>query len=226
MSVPQAFPLLFAAVAGACVGSFVSTAVLRQLRGEQALTGRSRCDGCARRLGFMETAPVLSYAIAGGSCRCGSRIDSLHPVGELAGAAIAALAWSTPADTAGGFLTRGLVTLGGLILLGLSLYDARTYRLPDGLTACMLSICILLAVLRRELVLGLFCGVAVFLVLEAVRRSYARLRGRAGLGFGDVKLLAALAVWLGTAIAWAVVVASTLALVWLLVSGQQRRRLR
>jgi len=48
-----------------------------------------------------------------------------------------------------------------------------------------------------RLTADLLGAVLGFLVLAGVRMAYRRLRGREGLGFGDVKLLAAAGAWVG-----------------------------
>jgi len=199
------------AVVGACLGSFVVTAALRSTRAEQALVGRSRCDSCGVTLGFARTLPVVSYLGQGGACTtCGSRIDPLHLVGEIAGGMIVAAALlAAPIERA------GLLAALGLMLLASALVDTRTQRLPDLLTLAVAVIGVLLAALRSpvDLLIGAVAAVLTFLVLEALRRGFLALTGKPGLGFGDVKLAAALALWLGLATPWAIAIASVMGLV-------------
>lgn len=216
--IAEALRIVSAALIGACLGSFIATAVVRRLRGEQVLTGRSHCDGCARPLAAWATVPVLSYAISAGGCRrCGARIDPLHPAGELLGAVIVGLAWSTPAATPTALLTDSLVTGLVLCLLALALYDARTFRIPDLLTLGVLASGLGLVVLENPsgVPMALSWGVLTCAVLEALRRLYRRSRSVEGLGFGDVKLLGALAVWLQAGLPWALLLACASALLWI-----------
>ncbi len=200
-----------AAAAGLILGSFAVTAGLRTARGEQALTGRSRCDGCAAPLTFAATAPVVSFVMLRGTCaRCGERISPLHPIGELTGAATAVLAvlLLPPAQAA-------LAVAMGLALLAASATDALSRRLPDVFTLAVAGLALGLSTLGglERLLIGLAAGAATFLLLEGVRRGFLALRGRPGLGLGDVKLLAALALWLGLATPWALAGAAVLGLI-------------
>lgn len=199
---------VFAGLAGACGGSFAATAALRSLRGEQALAGRSHCDGCGVTLGFAATAPILSYAALGGACRrCRARIDPAHVTGEIVGAVVAATAfWCAPLAQA------TLISLMALVLLAASIIDQRTQRLPDVLTLLVALLSLGLAALNGRMLEGLVAGAVTFALLEGVRRSFLFRRGQSGLGFGDVKLLAALALWLGLATPWAVIVAALIGL--------------
>ena len=203
-------------------------AVLRQLRGEQVMTGGSHCDGCERPLNALETLPLVSFAVARGHCfRCGDRIDPSHLVGELAGAAILAMAGSIPAPDLAGAMARCGVAAMGLLLMAIGLYDARTFRIPDRLSAGVFTAALFLAALNglRHLAWAMLAGTLMFALLVAVRWIYHRLRGREGMGFGDVKLLAAVTVWLGPGSAWALALASLVALVTILLLGNTARRL-
>jgi len=199
------------AVVGACLGSFIATAALRSIRAEQVLAGRSRCESCGETLGFARTLPVLSYLGQGGACAsCGSRIDPLHLVGEVAGAVIVVAALlAVPVERA------GLLVVLGMLLLASSLVDARTQRLPDLLTLAVGVLGVVLAASRSsfDLMVGAIAAVLTFLILEALRRGFLAATGKPGLGFGDVKLAAALAVWLGVATPWSIAIGSGLGLV-------------
>ena len=211
--------LLTATMFGACIGSFVATAVVRTTRGERVTVGRSHCDHCQTPLGFHQTAPVVSYLVQGGACRrCGGRIEPLHFLGEVGGAGIAALGmavWLAARQPATSVLTA---TALGFLLLALSLYDLRTQRLPDPLVAIGLALTLALAWAQDRLVVGLVCGLVTFTMLAGVRHLSRTRGGEAGLGFGDVKLLSVLAVWLGLQTPLALVAACIIALMGRLVT--------
>jgi leader peptidase (prepilin peptidase) / N-methyltransferase len=203
--------LILAGVVGACVGSYTATAALRQVRAQQSWRGRSSCDACGVRLSFARTAPVISFLQARGACAdCGARIDPAHLAGELAGVGIAVSA------VAAASMGRAIVLVVlGFALLAASLVDAKTRRLPDLLTAMVAASALVLRGLQgTDAVLeGVAAAIIAFVLLEALRRGFLALRGQPGLGLGDVKLLAALALWLGVATPWALVLAAVLGLV-------------
>jgi leader peptidase (prepilin peptidase) / N-methyltransferase len=91
--------------------------------------------------------------------------------------------------------------LGGLMIVGAGV-DARTFLLPDMVTLGAFGCGVLAAAALHPSdpwfaaaeSIGRAAGTALW--LAAVRWCYARLRMREGLGFGDVKLAAAVGAWL------------------------------
>jgi len=213
--------MLLTGAAGAAIGSYVTTAALRASVGEGAAAGRSRCDGCRRPLRSWETVPVVSYAVARGGCRaCGAAISPLHPLGEVSGAAVGVALWALPA-----WPTAAAMAAMGAALLAASVIDVRTMKLPDALTAIVAVSAAILAASRGlpALAAGTIAAAIAVALLGGLRWAFAR-RGRdPGLGFGDVKLIAALALWLGALTPWMVAAAAFLGLIAAGVVGAQRR---
>jgi len=208
---------------GLCVGSFTTTAAMRAARGEPFLGGRSHCDHCGADVSLASATPLVGYALHRGCCAsCGGRIDPIHVGGEVVGA----LALAAPLLLVGG-VRGGLIALLASLGLASSVYDLKTQRLPDELTAGIAVCAGLLSAMRgvASVLSGLGAALAVLLILAAVRSAYWRLRNREGLGFGDVKLLAALALWLGLATPWALAGAATLAIVASVLLPASRERL-
>lgn len=182
--------LLAGALAGLVAGSFLATLVVRWPRGE-TLRGRSRCDGCGRRLGWAQMIPLLSYLMAGGRCRtCHAAIDWRHPAMELAAAVVGMAAFAATAGPSG--LAGALF---GWVLLALLALDAEHLWLPDALTLPLLAAGLLLGQgdLAGRLVGAAIGGGGLLLIAWVYRLA----RHRDGMGLGDVKLMAALGAWLG-----------------------------
>jgi leader peptidase (prepilin peptidase)/N-methyltransferase len=98
-------------------------------------------------------------------------------------------------------LAAASAALGGLMIVGADV-DARTFLLPDfvtlGAAACGIVAAALLDPFDPWLAAGAAAAraVATALALLLVGYGYAALRRRDGLGFGDVKLAAAVGAWL------------------------------
>jgi len=97
-----------------------------------------------------------------------------------------------------------------IFLASLSAIDLRDYRLPDVLTLPLTALGLIATPLVLEASPWWQAASAAigFALLAAAAVVYAKLRGEAGLGLGDAKLLAASGAWLGaqalpTVLLWA-----------------------
>jgi leader peptidase (prepilin peptidase)/N-methyltransferase len=102
-------------------------------------------------------------------------------------------------------------------LLAASCVDVATMRLPDALTAIVAAASAVLAWLGGRLAEGAVCAIAALVLLLVLRTVLAGRAGRQALGLGDVKLTGGLALWLGAATPWFLVLAASGALVVMLM---------
>src|SRR4051812_42073961 len=87
--VPGAGATAIGFILGAIIGSFLAATLIRWPQGRSVVQGRSRCDGCGRRLGILELIPLLSWVLLRGRCKqCGGSIDRRHFTIELGAALI------------------------------------------------------------------------------------------------------------------------------------------
>jgi len=85
--------VVFAALLGAAVGSFLNVAISRLPRGESLMHPGSHCPSCGRGLMWWENIPVASFIALGGKCRtCRAPIGLRHLAVEVASGAAAAAA--------------------------------------------------------------------------------------------------------------------------------------
>jgi leader peptidase (prepilin peptidase) / N-methyltransferase len=190
----SAWWILGGAIAGLIAGSFIATLVIRwpQARG---LGGRSACDACGRALDIRDLVPVVSFLFVRGRCRtCGVGIDAKHVAIELTSGLIGAAAVTVAPNLFG---IAG--ALFGWQLLTLAALDVEHYWLPDKLTALLAlsGFAVAIAMERDQLVARLIGGAVGFGALFVIAWVYQRMRGRAGMGAGDPKLLGAIGLWLG-----------------------------
>lgn len=217
--------ILTGAVLGAIIGSFLATLVVRWPQGRSISRGRSICDGCGVPIGAARLIPIFSYALQRGRAACcGSRIDGLHPLAEIAAAGIGALSFAVAAEP-----TQALAgALFGWLLLALALCDARHLWLPDRLTGALALTGLAAAVvgIAPPLADRLIGGAAAFAAFAMIRQGYRRLRHREGMGGGDVKLFAAIGLWLGWRMLPLVVLGAALAgLLWCIMELARGRAL-
>ena len=98
---------------------------------------------------------------------------------------------------------RGLLGAGLALLMGaIALYDARYFIIPNALNAAALALALAHAVAldpgmaAEQIAMALLRGAVAGAAFLAIKLGYRRLRGREGIGMGDVKLAAVAGAWL------------------------------
>jgi leader peptidase (prepilin peptidase) / N-methyltransferase len=209
--------LIALVVFGLVFGSFLSVCIWRLPRHESVVTPGSHCPQCGAPISPRDNIPLLSYALLRGRCRrCGARISPVYPLVELLTAGIFVGCYEIFGPT----LEAVKWGLFCSILLVLVFTDLHERLLPD-----MVNYPGLVAGLALSLVTAPVDGTAGWLLNEwfhlgagdrLVRladatlgavvaggllwlfaEGYFRLRGREGMGMGDVKMMAMAGAFLG-----------------------------
>jgi len=82
------FALVWLAVMGGCVGSFLNV-VIHRLPKSQSLLGRSQCPKCQHQIRAFHNVPVLAWLVLRGKCcDCGAKISIRYPAVEAVTAAV------------------------------------------------------------------------------------------------------------------------------------------
>jgi leader peptidase (prepilin peptidase) / N-methyltransferase len=188
--------VVFTALAGLAVGSFLTVVADRFPRGASLLSPPSHCDACGTELRPLDLVPVLSWVVLRGKCRrCHVSIGVEAPALELAcgglflGMALHFHRWWVIAAFC--VLSAGLVVQAAI--------DFRTKRLPREITyvtaalgAPLLVVAALVDHQPRRIATAA-AGAAIALVFMAL--LYAVSRG--GMGDGDVRFSPLLGMYLG-----------------------------
>jgi leader peptidase (prepilin peptidase)/N-methyltransferase len=194
--------VLFAALLGLAFGSFLNVCIVRLPRGESIVSPGSRCPSCGVAIRPMDNIPLVSWILLRrrGRC-CGQPISIRYPLVEAATAVlfVACLLAFGLSTTAVG------MAVFSWLLLGLAFMDAATYLLPDAFTLTGAALGIIVHSLDGashslsafHALMSLLSGAAIggFLLITAF--FYRVVRGRHGMGMGDVKLGLMLGTWLG-----------------------------
>lgn len=194
---PEPILLLFAALFGAIVGSFLNVVILRLPDNSQSIVfPASHCPRCSAMLAWYENVPIFSFLFLRGKCRhCRAAISLQYPIVELLTALLSvALVYRFHLTfTAAGYF------LFCAALVVIIFIDIHHQIIPDvislpGIVAGFLFSLMSDAVTWQSSLIGLLLGGGV---LYAVALSYALLRKMEGMGGGDIKLLAMIGAWLG-----------------------------
>jgi leader peptidase (prepilin peptidase)/N-methyltransferase len=125
-----------------------------------------------------------------------TQLRVVGPVAAIAIAGVAASLWAAPGMP--GWLGAGLV----LIVVAIAVIDARLFIIPDELTIAGFVLALINAAVtspfaRWEAVgFALLRGAVLALLFYGLRAGHRRLRGREGIGLGDVKLAGVAGAWL------------------------------
>jgi leader peptidase (prepilin peptidase)/N-methyltransferase len=233
--IPAPLLRVFAIVWGLLWGSFLNVVIYRVPRDLSVVRPGSRCPACGAPVRAWDNVPVLSYLWLGGRARCcGARFSARYAVVEVIGGLLSLaiveivvlrLPPGTPIERVGAIYMADVALALGLVAA--AFIDLEHMFLPDSITIGGAAIGFATASLRSmsfvDSALGAAAGFAIvwlpFIVI------YPRLRGRAGMGLGDAKLLALAGAWFGWVGALVVLCAGALqgtvgAAVLLLVRGK------
>lgn len=181
---------------GLLTGLFVNVVIVRIPAGEAVLCPLSKCPLCHAAIGATDSVPIISWFRLRARCRhCDQPIHWGYPVVE----ALNGLLWGLAAWRFGPHLLLVPYLFCFSVLLALSAIDIQIYRLPDKITftagAISLVMLTVVALVEGEpmwIGAALVSGIAYFLFLLLPAIVYPR-----GMGFGDVKLVGLLGLYLG-----------------------------
>ncbi len=188
---------ILATIFGALVGSFLNVVILRlPAEGESIVFPASHCPKCQTPLHWYENIPVFSFLILRGRCRsCHNSISWQYPLVESAMAALSyaifMLVGASPL-----FLIYFVFCAALLVIILIDFYHQ---IIPDVISLPGIILGFAAAFINPLLTwqdsgLGIIIGGGTFYLIAA---GYYLIAKRAGMGGGDIKLLAMIGAFLG-----------------------------
>lgn len=232
---------------GLLIGSFLNVCIHRWPRGRSVVRPRSHCVRCRKTISWYDNIPVVSYLVLRGRCRyCRASISPRYPAVEL----VTGLLFFYFVRKLGITPAAAKLCVFSAILVALAFCDLEKRLLPDEFTLGGLAVGIgfawfvpvdagpdniadmlfwwlhlnvngrLLSLSEALLAAFLLAG-----ILWGAGEIYYRLRGREGLGFGDVKLVAMIGSFLGfvpalAAMAWGGLAGAVIGLAYIRATHQ------
>ena len=200
---------VFAALFGLVIGSFLNVCIVRIPERKSVVLPASACPKCGAAIKPWDNIPVVSWLLLGGKCRaCKTPISWIYPVVELL---TGALFWSC--YFAFGLTTEALKwSIFSALMIVLIFTDMRERILPDVVNYSGFAAGLVLSLVTKpsdgsalgianrlfaypppapvlslaDALLGAAIGSGL---LWVVAEAYFRLRGREGMGLGDVKMM-------------------------------------
>ena len=216
--------VVIAFVGGLTMGSYATAVAHRVPRGISTVMQRSQCPTCGAQIAAYDNIPVISWALLRGRSRCcGTHISPRYPLTELCvGLLFAATAIVYRDDPAEAVIGCVFVTM----LAAVTLTDLERRIIPNKILLAGSILCIAIAAptdpsgLAERAIAAAAAGGLLFVVVLAYP---------AGMGLGDVKLAAAMGLFLGRAVAPAILAAllfgSIVGLALIARHGSQARKM-
>jgi leader peptidase (prepilin peptidase)/N-methyltransferase len=202
---------------GLIIGSFLNVCILRIPAGESVVRPSSRCPKCHKEIKAYDNIPVLSWLILGGKCRgCKAKISPLYPGIELLTGVLFLVCFLLFGET---LATAKWAALSALLVV-LTATDIRERILPDvvNLTGFVIGLLFSFFMVPTDgaalwlsnkmfdfppprpvisLVDALMGALVGAGLLWIVGEGYFKLRGKEGMGLGDVKMMGMVGAFLG-----------------------------
>ncbi|HEV3219286.1 MAG TPA: prepilin peptidase [Candidatus Acidoferrales bacterium] len=202
---------------GLFIGSFLNVCILRIPKEQSIVHPPSHCPKCKKPIKPYDNIPVLSWLALGGKCRnCKTKISAMYPAVELLTGVLFFLCYRLFGLT----LDGGKWAVFCALLIVLIATDIRERILPNivNLAGFIIGLVISLFALPTDgaamwlsnrlfdfppprpvisltdALIGAFAGAGL---LWIVGEGYFRMRGKEGMGLGDVKMMGMVGTFLG-----------------------------
>lgn len=189
--------LIFATVFGALIGSFLNVVILRlPNEGESIVFPPSHCPQCQGLIRWYDNIPIISFLVLRGRCRrCRQPISWQYPAVELM-MSLLSLALCRHFGLGPAFFVYFVFCAS---LLAIIFIDLHHQIIPDvislpGILLGFGASFLLPGLSWQDSLIGLLLGGGIF---YAIAGGYYLLTRRAGMGGGDIKLLAMIGAFLG-----------------------------
>jgi leader peptidase (prepilin peptidase)/N-methyltransferase len=197
----MAIQIVFMAVLGLVTGSFLSVVAHRVPLGESIVAPRSRCPNCGVQIAAYDNVPLFSFLALRGRCRhCEARVPLTYPLLE---AGLAAVFVGLLLAFEGDGIEIALGAAFAATLATITLTDLEHRRIPNVvlIVSAVIGVALLALGDRDALADHLIAAAAAFAALFLVALAYPR-----GMGMGDVKLAGVMGLYLGKAVAPALLI--------------------
>lgn len=204
---------------GAIIGSFLNVVIYRLPRKESIVYGSSHCVNCQSPIKAYDLIPIISYLILGGKCRnCHHPISKRYPLIEL----LTAICFYLMYQTIGLNYTMIIGLVLTTILIIITMIDIDTMDIYDRFHIMILGLSIIYLFITPLPLLDHIIG---FFIISIPFYIIAYLT--AGIGGGDIKLMAVSGLLLGykaTLVAFfiAVILGGIIAIILLATKQKER----
>jgi leader peptidase (prepilin peptidase)/N-methyltransferase len=193
--------IVFMALFGLIAGSFLSVVAHRVPLGESIVAPRSRCPNCGTQIAAYDNIPLFSYLALRGRCRhCDAKVPATYPLLEAGLAAVFVAILLRYSDD-GIEIALGACLAATLATITLTDLEHRVIPNKVLIVAALVAVGLLVAGDRDALAEHAIAAAIAFAVMFLIAIVYPR-----GMGMGDVKLAGVMGLYLGKAVAPALLI--------------------
>jgi leader peptidase (prepilin peptidase)/N-methyltransferase len=193
--------IVFMALLGLIAGSFLSVVAHRVPLGESIVAPRSRCPNCGTQIAAYDNIPLFSYLALRGRCRhCDAKVPATYPLLEAGLAAVFVAILLRYSDD-GIEIALGACLAATLATITLTDLEHRVIPNKVLIVAALVAVGLLVAGDRDALAEHAIAAAIAFAVMFLIAIVYPR-----GMGMGDVKLAGVMGLYLGKAVAPALLI--------------------
>ncbi len=184
---------------GTLIGSFMNVVVLRLPEGKDIVFDRSGCPKCNSQISWYDNLPIISFMILRGKCRqCTQAISIQYPLFEIWHGLLAFIVFYNWQDMGSlEFMLSVCKFLIASIFSAHILIDIKYQLLLDALNLALIPFVLVLVFFSQNWFDSLLGGLIGFLFPLAVTWIFYLIRGKIGLGGGDIKLFGVLGALFG-----------------------------
>jgi len=193
--------IVFMALLGLIAGSFLSVVAHRVPLGESIVAPRARCPNCGTQIAAYDNVPLFSYLALRGRCRhCDAKVPATYPLLEAGLAAVFVAILLRYSDD-GSEIALGACLAATLATITLTDLEHRVIPNKVLIVAALVAVGLLVAGDRDALAEHAIAAAIAFAVMFLIAIVYPR-----GMGMGDVKLAGVMGLYLGKAVAPALLI--------------------
>jgi leader peptidase (prepilin peptidase) / N-methyltransferase len=186
----------FVMLIGMCIGSFLNVCIYRLPHGHSIVSPPSSCPVCNASIKWYDNIPVVSYILLKGRCRrCKTPISVRYPMVELLTGLFALITCMEFGLTFFALIYFFFITA----LLVITFIDIDHRIIPDIISLPGIPLGVAASFVLPDIgwlnsLLGILAGGGSLLFIAW---GYQLIRGKDGMGGGDIKLLAMIGAFLG-----------------------------
>jgi len=187
----------YATVFGLLIGSFLNVVIYRLPREKEIVIARSACPKCSALIPWWYNLPVVSWLLLRGKCAsCKAPISLRYPAVELMVGLLFGVSFPESLDTVSIFVWFYQAAISSALICHFFI-DLEHKLLLDKINFYLLSLMLPYSVVFYSYKHWLIGGALGFLGPLGVSWAFYKIKGRVGLGGGDIKLWGVLGIFLG-----------------------------